>query len=337
MCRFMCVAVCLAMIVLLGGHAAPAAEDRAEPAAESAAATAEEIRALVEQFDSDKYAERQAASEKLGQIGLPAVPALIEAATGQSLEATVRSIELLTKLLESSDEAVRDAAKEALGKVAESDRPSAARRAQDALRAFEARQTAAAAAIRPNVGVIQLGVAGGGRRVSVRTVDGVKTIEGQEGDQKVKIVEDPKQGIQMEVTDKNDDGKETTEKFEAKDAEELKKKHPKAYEIYVKYSQMGGGGAIQVQFGGNVQAIQAVPLQRPNAVDTAARVLGSWGQTLDRLVSEEAIKQAPKESKEELKKKIGEMKEYLDKLEERLEKAVEAKDEPAKEEAAKEQ
>ncbi len=296
-----------------------------EPTAE--APSAAEIDVLIGQLDADSFAERQAASDKLGAIGKPAIEALVKAAAGDSLEVIVRAIDLLKDLMDSSDTATEESAKSALEEVAKSDRPAAARRAADALRAAAAKR---APAVRGLPAGIQLGVAGA-RRINVRTVNGVKTIEAEEADRKVKITEDPNDGIKMEVTSQKD-GKDVTDRYEAKDAEELKKQHPNAYEIYTKYNQMGGAGAIAMQLQiGNLQVQPAVPFQQPNLIDTAARMLPAWWRSLERMATEDAIRGASKESKEELKKQVGEVKEQLEQLEKRLQEAIEKADELPKE------
>ncbi|MDY0169451.1 MAG: hypothetical protein RBS80_23115 [Thermoguttaceae bacterium] len=302
----------------------------AETSAAPAPADAERIAGLVEQLDSDSFAERQAASDKLAEFGRPAIEALAKAALGDSLEVTVRSIDILRSMLQSNDEPTREAAKAALEGLAKGPRTGAARRAAQALKPPEEPPPPAAQLV-PGIpgAAIQIAVAGA-RRVNVRIVDGVKTIEAEEADKKVKIVDDPNQGIKMEVATKKD-GKDVVETYEAKNAEELKKQHPDAYKTYSQYSQMGGGGAIavQMQIGGNAQAVpipiqQAVPIPvQPDApIDAAARILSSWGATLDRLATDEAIRRASRESNEELKKKVGEIKKQLDRLEKRLQEAT---------------
>ncbi len=303
-----------------------------EPAAVEPPSAAE-IAALVEQLDADGFAERQAASDKLAEIGQPAVEALGQAAMGDSLEVIVRAIDLLKNLMDSDDTATQEAAKAALEQVSGSDRAAAARRAADALRTAEAKRAPAAQRLG---GAIQIGpmAVAGARRVSVRTVNGVKTIEAEEADRKIHITEDPNDGIKMEVTSKKD-GKDVTDKYEAKNAEELKKNHEAAYEIYARYNQMGGGAiAVQIQAGN----IQAVPVQRPNPIDNVARILQSWGMALDRMATDEALRDAPQESREELKRKLGEAREQLDKLDKRVQEAIDkAAEELQKEPAADEE
>ena len=328
---------CVVMVALVASLSAPAAEDKAaEKAAAPAPAppSADEIAALVKQLDSDKFAERQAASDKLSEIGKPAIGAVAEAAGGESLEVTVRAIDILKKMLESSDKATKEGAKGALGKIAKSERPAAARRAGDALKELEEKEKQRQAP-RFAPGGIQIAVAGGGaRRVSVRNVNGVKTIEADEGDRKVKIVDDPNQGIKMEVTTKKN-GKQSTEKYEAKNAEDLKKKHPKAYETYKRYSKQGGNFMVQMQVAGGRVPIRVQP-RRPNPVETAARILPALTSHINRLASDEAIKGASKESNEALRKKVAEVREQLEDLDKRLQKAIEESEKEKKEEKKEE-
>jgi len=306
----------------------PPPEEQPEPS--QPAAAPEQIAALVEQLDSDRFAGRQAASEKLAEIGKPAIEALAEAAVGESLEVTVRSIDVLEKLAGSSDEATKEAAKGALAKIAESERLSAAQRAKEALETMKEQQRQANV-FGPGIirGGVQIAVAGGGaRRVSVKNVNGVKTIEAEQRDRKVKIVDDPKAGIKMEVTTKKN-GKENIEKYEARDVEELKKKHPEAYKIYKQYDQNAGNVMVQMQIGGGnvpIRVQPAVPRPAPNRLDMAKTMLQHWGSSIERLTSDEIIKQASDESRQELKKKVAEMKEKLSDLEQRLDKALEKPD-----------
>lgn len=95
----------------------------------------EEIKRLVEQLSAERFSERQEASRRLAEIGRPAIPALTERALGDSLEGIIRSINILRGLYSSNDETVRQEAKQALEKIAKSDNPSAASRANEALKA----------------------------------------------------------------------------------------------------------------------------------------------------------------------------------------------------------
>jgi len=97
--------------------------------------SAEELAKLVAQLDAPRFADRQAASEKLAAIGKPAIGALAKVAVGDSPEVTSRAIGLLASLLESSDQPTKAAARTALETIARATgplRPAVPRTAQAA-------------------------------------------------------------------------------------------------------------------------------------------------------------------------------------------------------------
>lgn len=294
----------------------------------------EELARLVKQLDADSFADRQAASERLAELGRSAIEALIQAATSESLEANVRALDILRKDLDARDEELRGLAKSALEKIAAGPRAPSARRAQDILKAYEEREKLQQQTAQMPGGIrvavqAQMVPGQGVRRIQV--VDGVKTIEGEDKDGKFRIVEDPKEGITVELTRKKD-GKEVTEKFQAKTPQELLKKNAEAYEVYKRQSQQGG---VMIQAGPvAVAQVQLVPgqVQRRSTVELASRQLPGWISILERMLTDEAVKQGSKESLEELKKKSQEARQSLEKLEKRLQEAIEQK---ATEEAEK--
>jgi hypothetical protein len=308
--------------------------DQVQPAADVKAASADDIAKLVEELDAKRFAARQAAGEKLAAIGKPAIDALAKAAVGESMERTVRAIDLLRKFLDSSDEPTKQAAKAALETIAKSDRPAAARRADDALKAKQDEERTF-----PNAGgVLQGNIVIGGAgvtRMSSKMVNGVKEVEVQENDRKIKIEDDPQKGIKVEVTTKKE-GKDVTEKYEAKDAKELEKKHPEGYKVYKQYGQNQAMGAIQVQMnvvagGGGLQLLpgpNALPVadQARQQVTLTTLRLKSLNRQLETLAKGDQLQKAPQQSKDELKQEIETAKQQLAELEKRLAE----KPEPAK-------
>ncbi len=296
--------------------------------------TPEELEKLVQQLDADSFSDRQAASQRLAELGRSAIDALIRAAASESLEANVRALDILKKHLDSQDAELKKSAKEALEKIAVGPRAPSARRAKDILKAYEEREKLQqqAANVPGRIHVMAQAQMMGGQGVRrVQVVNGVKTIEGEDKDGKFRIVEDPKEGITVELSRKKDN-KEVTEKFQAKNAEELQKKHPQAYEVYKRHSQAGG---IMIQAGPiAIGQVQAAPVVRRNNVEIAGRQLPMWINLVDRLVTDEAIKDSSRQSLEDLKKKSEEARQALEKLEKRLQEAIEQK---AKEEKAKEE
>lgn len=219
-------------------------------------ASAEQVSGWIRQLDSPRFAERTEATRQLEEAGQVAFPALAEAALGDSREVTLRAIEILKKHLQEGDEATKAAAKECLQKIASSDHLSSARRAQEALHPPKpppAIPNIQLGPLLPNLPIgqqqvqlqIQVNAFGGNQTRRVQIKNGVKQTEISENDLKVKITEDAQRGIEMEVIRKKD-GKETTEKYSAKNADELKKKHPEAGKLYEKYSQQLGAG-IQIR------------------------------------------------------------------------------------------
>jgi hypothetical protein len=243
MLRNLCWVVAAALVV-----ARPAWAD--EPAADAKPAIAD----LVRQLDAESFTERQAASAELAARGREAIPALIEAARGESAEAATRSVDVLRKHWEGSDDALKTAAKEALEKLATGD-GATARRATEILKPkpmtpVNPRGVPLAPGIRavPGGGAFRIAVAaggiGGGKRITMKEADGVKEIDVVEGDRTTRIEETPGKSIKIKVTDKKD-GKAETKEYEAKTVEELKEKHPEGHKIYEQYGK--GGGEIRVE------------------------------------------------------------------------------------------
>jgi hypothetical protein len=175
---------------------------------------------------------------------------------------------------------------------------------------------------------------GNGARVfskSISNKDGVKTTKVKQDGVEIEIVE----GKEELTVKKTENGK--TEEFKAKDAEELKKKHPAGHELYEKHAgdKNAAGGAIGLQIGGNIQAIpniqigQAMPLPariQPAIPVNAAKVRAeSHLQAVERMIesAEQVLARAgdSNESKEATKgvaEHLAKAKAELAKAKERL-------------------
>lgn len=218
---------------------------------------------LIKQLASPNFAERQAASQKLATLGQQAIPKLTATALGNNREAVTRSVDILRGHLKSADEKLQAAAKVALEKLANIEQGVGPRLAREALAPPKPqpqqvpRQGAPGIRIVPQ---IQLQVQGGAQGIKMRNVNGIKDIEVTENGRKVKIHDDPNQGIEVEIIETKD-GKPVTRTFKAKNVDELKKKSPEAHKLYEKYSK-GGVGNIQL---GNIQIQGNVfpPIQIP--------------------------------------------------------------------------
>jgi len=210
-------------------------------------------------LDSDRFSERRLASQELSAAGIEALPVLEKAALGDSREASARAMTIIQQHFAAGDEDTRKEAESYLKRIAESGNDFAARRAQESLSPEETapdqfnpvfgnlapQQRAAIAQARAaKIQQMQIQIARqqqAVRRINVRVANGEKTITVTENDRKVSITE-KKGAVEVVVTEK-EDGKEKTTKYAAKNADELKKKHPEAHAIYKKYNR---GPGIQV-------------------------------------------------------------------------------------------
>jgi hypothetical protein len=278
--RLSCLAAFCCPAISFAEEPAPTAEVKAP----AATATAAEISDLVKQLDADDFKARQLAAEKLSALGKPAIPALIDAAQSSQLELMSQALGILRGFHQDNNADLKTAAKEALEKVAAGTNPNAAQRAKDLLAPPKSADNDpnrnniiagngqgqiiinGAGGINGRI-QIQGGIPiqiGGGMRVSSKSVsnkDGVKTTKVKQDGVEVEIIES-KEEITVKKTE---NGK--TEEFKAKDAEELKKKHPAGHELFDKHAgdkNNGAANAIGLQInGGNIQAIPNIQIAQP--------------------------------------------------------------------------
>jgi hypothetical protein len=260
--------------------AARAEEKKAVAEKPAAEAAADDIAQWIKQLDADKFAERQEATKKLYAAGKAAIPALLEAAEGESVESTVRAIDLLQRLMDSDEKAVKEAAKEALEKLAQSSKADAARRARQALNPNQEPDPQL-----PMPGGIlnlvpgNLVINGNARSVSISTSNGTKTVRVEEGGRKIQIVINANESINVKITEKKD-GKEVTKKYEAKNLDELKKKSPDAYKAYEDYANDAGGAGNVLHFDGDLVIGNGRKIQLGDPNDPVGGVLNLDGGTL---------------------------------------------------------
>lgn len=241
-------------------------------------ADATQLAEWIKQLDADRFSQRKRASQKLYDAGKAAVPALLETARGGAKEAAQRSVDILKRFLQSPDESTQAEARAALEKLAADGSSPVAKAAEQALRPKPENNTPAPPIQAPPLPRIQIGaiqkqiqigggaggIGGTSKRVSV--VNGVKTIEVSEKGRKIKIIDDPAKGIEMEVTETKD-GKQETQKYEAKDADELKKKHPDAHRLFEQHTQEGILPEIPFPPGGILPAPNGLPIDPQKMLD----------------------------------------------------------------------
>jgi hypothetical protein len=158
------------------------------------------------------------------------------------------------------------------------------------------------------------------RRISIQNNNGVRAINIDEGDRKIKINDGNSQPIKIEVT-KKANGKDVTEKYEAKDVDELKKKHPEAYKIYRGWENQGNPLGMQVGAAINIVQVQPPPDQQ---VRTAIMVLQSLHQHVDALSKGDQVQKASPQARTDLKRAVDQFKQTLAEVEKRLQEKPEA-------------
>ena len=290
------------------------------------------IVALIKQLASPNFAERQAASQKLATLGQQAIPKLIDTAMGNNREAVTRSVDILRGHLKSADKQLQTAAKSALQKLSNIQQGVGPRLAREALAPPKPRPQPVPGQAVPGIRIlpqIQLQVQGGAQGIKMRNVNGVKDIEVTENDRKVKIHDDPNQGIKVEIIETKE-GKPVTRTFQAKNADELKKKSPEAHKLYEKYAK-GGAGNIQLgnlQIQGNVFPpiqipqfnLPGVPQQIPanmqrRVADIQLRQMERMIQSIQKQLQADGEDAGPaKATLEHLKKALEEIKQAREKL-----------------------
>lgn len=327
----------LALLFVLGAAHGTALAQEANPTPPTAESPAGDVADWIKELDADRFTDRQAASDKLIAAGARAIPALIEAAQTGSPETAARAVNVLAEHLKNADADTKAAAKTALENLAESKNAVAARRAKAALEDAEKPKVIAVDAfgqganpfgnrIQVRGGQIQIQVqANNGvqvRRVAVANNNGVKEINAEENGRKVKIKDDPQNGIEMEVTETKD-GKSTTQKYKAKNAADLKQKHPDAHKLYAQYA---GQAQVQVQAAGNA-ARRGLEIR----IDALQRMIESYERTLPPLENE-----LGKEKLKAVQQHFDNMKKELAEAKKKLAEEEEKKDEPKVQDAAEE-
>lgn len=249
-----------------GKDVSPGTGSPATPVGQQQHAVTDQVRQLIEQLDANRFSQRQAASRQLAAIGEPAIAALARAAVGGRRETSIRALDVLKSHYENGGAKLKSEAKNALEGIANAEHPTASSRAEVILNPPQQAAGRTPANAIPIPGLqqvpgriqIQLWAAAGGRlhRVQVKNINGVRDIKVVENGKKTTIHDDPNGGITVEIT-QTKDGKRQTKKFTAKNADELKNKHPDAHRIYQKYAKQPRGLQIQgIQIQQRLEAVK---------------------------------------------------------------------------------
>ena len=204
------------------------------------------ISSLIKQLNDDEFSKRESAVKKLTELGAAAVPALTRATRLKSPEPSMRAFDIIVHHYRTGDEETKKKAANALKKIAKS-KSSHATKAKEAIEApKEVAGTANKVTAKADIRVGGEGISF--KRVSVTVQDGITKVDAEENGQKVKIHDDPEKGISIEITE-DKEGKKETNKYQAANAEELRKKNPEAHKIYQKYTGnvKAGEGTVNIK------------------------------------------------------------------------------------------
>ena len=196
------------------------------------------IRRWVRQLDSDQFAQRQEAAEKLTELGKDAVPAIEQAALTGTGEVASRSVDILKGLAASPDEATAQLARSSLDRLAASGNQTASYLAERARMHLREQvgpgHRGAGNPFRGDMAMPQRA----NRTVRISTVNGDRTVDVTEDGERV-VAKTMADGS-VSVTWHLPGGKQRT--VEADNAEKLQEQNPEAFAKLEELTQMAEAG-----------------------------------------------------------------------------------------------
>ncbi len=189
--------------------------------------TAEQIAQWIRDLDSPRLRVREQATLALIEAGRAALDQVADAARTAKGEEALRTVRVLASWAGNGDEELAAGARQVLRELSRSDDPDLARRAAEALSQVPDAPNDGLPPVRPLPGGALRNL-----RVSQRTdAQGRRTTEIDADGTLVTIQESPQDGIKLTIRAAGQaEGEAQT--FEAKDAADLKQRHPEAYRWY---------------------------------------------------------------------------------------------------------
>ncbi len=265
-----CFAVLCIVSIVANASLAPSQDEVASPGLPDAAAETSDLDRWIHQLDSDAFAERRAATQKLFEMGSNAVSALADIASSELSEAGMRAIDILKRHARSDNSELQSSATEALTQIANNEHARLASSAREALRPQTPASLNRFGPGFPQIGGgFPQGAAGpiprrGITRQVSRSSKGIRDTEIEDGTRKIKIHEEPAGDISVEITVTEGD-KPTTRRFEAKNADELKQKSTEAHQLYEAFgkpSQANAANRANPQNGAMFNRTKLIALQQ---------------------------------------------------------------------------
>jgi hypothetical protein len=217
------------------------------PTPSTAPLSAEDILELCDRLGAADYAVREEATQQLISEGRAVIDSVAATADADNLEVAVRCLRILKELYDRPNEETKQAARSALETLSKSRHRAAARRAAFILNPPEVilprgRQGKLwRVNAKPRMGAINAAraeVVGGGSRIQITNRNGDVTIDAEEGGRKVTISHHLEEDIVIRVREPPAVGEKQgkTSEYRARDAGELKDKHPEAHRLFERYN-----------------------------------------------------------------------------------------------------
>ena len=235
------------------------------------AAAGEQIAALIEQFQRPGFAERQAASQQLEEVGLAAFSHLKSAAASAARETSARALDILRRHFQTGADEIKVAAMEVLLRLAQSDNASTAQKARNILDPPKEPTVITQVGVQPGMmpppinnfggfgggrgagGFGGGGFGGGGfggafggnlraivpgpggiRRVSISDINGRKVLDIDERERRIRMETGLGGRIDVEVTDKQN-ARNPVRKLDAVNVADLKRKDAELGRLYEQF------------------------------------------------------------------------------------------------------
>ena len=195
----------------------------ADDASGSNPPTPEQISEWIDQLDSDDFVARDNAVQKLKAAGPLSCNALAEAAMREGRDRRWQALRLLRVALDEGEPTWREAARQAFEKIADGDREFSARFARETLRPKPDPAQIPTAARPP-----QLHNPFGLVNPLAASVQRTEML--QDGPRRVRIVECPSTGIEVQISELKD-GRQCLQECKAKDMAEMEEKHPEVFKV----------------------------------------------------------------------------------------------------------
>lgn len=224
----------------------------------SSKAAAVVIETLIQNLGHRSYKTRIDATRKLMELGQAAITPLTAAAETDNQELATRCVSILRALYEGNDSKTKNEAEAALKKLEQSKYPAVAKQAGDAIRKPPKNTFANRTRFGRGIIIRNVAPANIARGRLARQIVREFTVKQKEKTYQFRQLLAPKRELNVKVTETVNGKKKTTE-IKTTSPTDLRKKHPKIYELYRRNLRQGKITVEAVKNAGNVKGAQPQP------------------------------------------------------------------------------